>query len=159
MADLICFHDPEDENPWFSNWYRSDFYLGGTTFTSMEQYMMAHKAGLFGDGEAMQAILSTDDPAEIKAWGRRVRGYNARIWNGLRQIIVYEGLVEKFRQNVELRRHLLDTGDATLAECSAADRIWGNGVAISDPRRFDMGQWTGQNLMGFTLMLVREALR
>ena len=123
MADLICFHDPEDENPWFSNWYRSDFYLGGTTFTSMEQYMMAHKAGLFGDGEAMQAILSTDDPAEIKAWGRRVRGYNDRIWNGLRQIIVYEGLVEKFRQNVELRRHLLDTGDATLAECSAADRI------------------------------------
>ena len=100
MADLICFHDPEDENPWFSNWYRSDFYLGGTTFTSMEQYMMAHKAGLFGDGEAMQAILSTDDPAEIKAWGRRVRGYNDRIWNGLRQIIVYEGLVEKFRQNV-----------------------------------------------------------
>ena len=44
MADLVCFHDPEDENPWFSNWYRSDFYLGGTTFTSMEQYMMAHKA-------------------------------------------------------------------------------------------------------------------
>ena len=36
MADLICFHDPEDENPWFSNWYRSDFYLGGTTFTSMD---------------------------------------------------------------------------------------------------------------------------
>ena len=88
-----------------------------------------------------------------------MRGYNDRIWSGLRQIIVYEGLVEKFRQNVELRRHLLDTGDATLAECSADDRIWGNGVAISDPRRFDMGQWTGQNLMGFTLMLVREALR
>ena len=159
MSDLVCFHNPDDENPWFSNWYKSEFYLGGTTFTSLEQYMMFHKAALFGDHTAMQAILAVDDPARIKAWGRRVQGYNDRIWAGLRQIIVYEGLVEKFRQNVDLRRHLLDTGDAMLAECSDSDKIWGTGIGIRDPRRFDMGQWTGQNLMGFTLMLVREALR
>ena len=46
-----------------------------------------------------------------------------------------------------------------MAECSAEDRVWGNGIGIRDPRRFDMDQWTGQNLMGFTLMMVREALR
>ena len=159
MQNLICFYNVEDENPWFSNWYKSEFYLGGITFTSLEQYMMFHKAGLFGDKEAMQAILATDDPARIKALGRQVTPYDNKIWAGLRQIIVYEGLVEKFRQNVELRKKLVDTGDALMAECSAEDRVWGNGIGISDPRRFDMSQWTGQNLMGFTLMMVREALR
>lgn len=159
MQNLICFHNIDDENPWFSNWYKSEFYLGGITFRSMEQYMMFHKAGLFGDKAAMQAILAADDPAAIKSIGRRVTPYNDKIWAGLRQVIVYEGLVEKFRQNVELRKKLVDTGDAMMAECSADDRIWGNGIGIRDPRRFDMDQWTGQNLMGFTLMMVREALR
>ncbi len=41
-------------------------------------------------------ILSTDAAAEIKALGRQVSNYDEHIWNGIRQIAVYEGLLTKF---------------------------------------------------------------
>lgn len=81
------------------------------------------------------------------------------MWNGLRQIIVYEGLLEKFRQNDELKKKLLATGQDILAECAVQDRIWGIGLSMQDEKRFDMHEWKGQNLLGFSLMLVRSALQ
>ena len=74
-------------------------------------------------------------------------------------IIVYEGLVAKFTQNPELKRALLDTGNAVLAEAAVNDKIWGIGLSMSDPKRLDPSEWKGQNLMGYALMLVREKLR
>ena len=65
----------------------------------------------------MKQILATQDVAHIKELGRLVSGYNESIWNGIRQIIVYEGLLAKFSQNDSLRKKLKDTQDAILAEC------------------------------------------
>ena len=78
--------------------------------------------------------------------------------NGVRQIIVYNGLLEKFSQNSDLRKALIDTNDSILAECAVKDRIWGIGLSMTDNARFDMGKWKGQNLLGFTLMQVRSEL-
>lgn len=159
VNNLVCFFDREDENPWFSNWYPCRFFWQGIRFTTLEQYMMYRKACVFGDEDTRAAILATDDPARIKAWGRKVQNYQDDVWKGLRQVIVYEGLLAKFGQNVDLREKLLDTGDAPMAECSPFDRVWGIGIGIHDPRRLDRDQWQGENLMGYTLMLVRERLR
>ena len=52
-------------------------------------------------------------------------GYDENMWNGVRQIIVYEGLLEKFSQNPELREKLKKTEKAILAECAVKDRVWG----------------------------------
>ena len=38
--NIICFHNPNEENGYLSNWYLSTFTVGGVTFSSMEQYMM-----------------------------------------------------------------------------------------------------------------------
>ena len=76
----------------------------------------------------------------------------------MRQIIVYEGLLAKFSQNEELKARLLATGNALLAECAMRDRIWGIGLSMTDPRRFDKSAWRGQNFMGYSLMLVRDKL-
>ena len=46
-------------------------------------------------------ILVTEDVAEIKTLGRLVSGYDESLWNGVRQIVVYEGLLAKFSQNSE----------------------------------------------------------
>ena len=61
--------------------------------------MMYKKAVCFDDMESAEKILKTQNVAEIKALGRQVSGYQDNIWNGLRQIIVYEGLWAKFSQN------------------------------------------------------------
>lgn len=159
MADIICFHNPDEENGFLSNWYLSDFDLYGIRYTSMEQYMMYQKAMAFSDMRAAELILATNNVAEIKALGRSVKNYNDTIWNGLRQVIVYKGLVAKFSASIEMCDNLIKTGDAILAECAVKDRIWGIGLSMTDPRRYDMSQWRGQNLLGFALMAARETLR
>lgn len=49
-------------------------------------------------------------------------------------------------------------GNALLAECAVHDRIWGIGLPMHDPARLDPTQWKGHNLLGYTLMLVRDRL-
>ena len=95
----------------------------------------------------------------IKELGRLVSGYDDNYWNGIRQIVVYEGLYAKFSQNEELKRLLQATGRAVLAECAVKDRIWGIGLSMDDPDRLDRRKWKGQNLLGYALMMVREKLR
>ena len=107
MNKMLCFHNPDEENGWMSNWYLSDFTAGGIRFSSMEQYMMYKKAEVFGDTKHMTAILQTDDVGKIKALGRMVTPYDNIVWNGLRQIVVYEGLLAKYSQNDVLREKLL----------------------------------------------------
>lgn len=88
---IICFHNPDEENGYLSNWYHSDFSVNGIDYSSMEQ---------------LQA-----------------------------------------------------TGNAVLAECAVRDCIWGIGLSMHDPERLDQNQWRGQNLLGYTLMMVRDRLK
>ena len=125
----------------------------------MEQYMMYCKAVCFRDDKVAAQILDTDDVAQIKALGRLVSNYNDNHWNGVRQIAVYEGLYAKFSQNEELKKQLLDTGVDLLAECAVKDRIWGIGLSMRDPDRLERTKWNGQNLLGYTLMMVRDKLK
>ena len=156
---VIGFHNPDEPYGFLSNWYLSDFSVEGIKFSSMEQYMMYEKAVLFEDKDIASEILNTDDVVLIKEFGRKVSNYNDSVWNGMRQVIIYKGLIEKFMQNDDLRKALLDTGDNILAECAVKDRIWGIGLSMTDNNRHDINAWKGQNLLGYSLMLVRDELR
>lgn len=157
--NIICFHNPEEENGFLSNWYLSDFKVNEVKYSSMEQFMMYKKAIRFQDIEKAQQILSTNDVALIKEYGRQVKGYNDSIWCGIRQMVVYHGLLAKFSQNNILCNKLLQTQNDILAECAVKDRVWGIGLSMKDPERLDLAKWRGQNLLGYTLMMVREELR
>lgn len=157
--DIICFHNPVEENGYLSNWYPSQFTLGGKHFSSAEQYMMYRKAVCFHDQETAEKILQTDDVSRIKKLGRAVRNYDEHLWNGIRQIAVYEGLLAKFSQNEDLKQKLLDTGKSILVECAVRDRIWAVGVSLHSASRLDSAKWKGSNLLGYTLMMVREKLK
>ena len=156
MQTILCFHKPEEPYGFLSNWYPSQFKKDGVVFSSMEPYKMYYKAICFHDTKTAADILHTDNAGAIKAFGRAVKNYDNIIWNGYRQLIVYEGLLEKFQQNEMLQEKLLATGNAILAECAVQDMIWGIGLSMRDEKRFSMRAWRGQNLLGFTLMQVRE---
>lgn len=158
MMQIVCFHNPNEENGYLSNWYLSSFSVDGILFSSMEQYMMYCKAIYFADYDIAAQILEVHDVAQIKALGRMVTGYDENHWNGVRQIIVYEGLYAKFSQNDSLKEQLMSTGNALLAECAVKDRVWGIGLSMHDSDRFDRSKWKGQNLLGYALMMVRERL-
>ena len=138
---IICFHNPYEENGYLSNWYPVQFSVDGIDFSSMEQFMMYRKAQCFQDKKIADKILQTEDVAQIKKLGRDVKGYDENFWNGVRQIVVYEGLIAKFSQNKSLKKLLLGTGKDILAECAVKDIIWGIGVSMKDPDRFDKTKW------------------
>lgn len=158
MREIICFHNPDEKYGWLSNWYLSDFEVNDVSFSSMEQYMMYEKAVVFEDFNMAGKILGTQNVGAIKQHGRQVANYNDIIWNGIRQIVVYKGLLAKFSQNETLREKLSKTGSAILAECAVKDRVWGIGLSMNDPDRFHMSKWNGQNLLGFAIMQVRTTI-
>ena len=158
-AAMICFHNPDEENGYLSNWFLSEFTVGGITFSSMEQYMMYEKAVLFKDQTTAEKILQTDDVAKIKALGRTVKNFDDKVWTKEREGIVYRGVSEKFRQNPGFAEKLEKTGEEIIAECAVKDRIWGIGLSMKDEDRLSIDKWRGQNLLGRILMRVREDIR
>jgi ribA/ribD-fused uncharacterized protein len=142
----------------FSQWHPARFELGGHAFVCAEQYMMYGKAALFGDAEIGAEILAAAAPRQHKALGRKVRNFNDAIWKAHREPIVADGSRAKFTQNPELRHALLETAGTELVEASPFDRIWGIGLAATDPRAENPSQWRGQNLLGKILTRLRDEL-
>src|SRR5262245_59455106 len=142
----------------FSQWFRCSFTAAEVRFNCAEQYMMHGKALLFGDAAIAAEILAADHPRQHKALGRKVKGFDDAVWKRERIAIVRAGSHAKFTQNAELRELLLATAPTTLVEASPYDKIWGIGLAASDPRAQDRAQWRGQNLLGQILTELRDEL-
>ena len=157
--DAVYFHLPTEPHGYLSNWYPSRINLEGEAFSSAEQYIMYKKCQMFGDQASAAKVLQTDDPAQQQDIGRKASGYDNNVWAGARQMIAYEVLLAKFTQNEDLKKKLLETGDAYLVECAGSDKIWACGIKLYDDDRKNASNWTGQNILGFTLMKVREHLR
>ncbi len=120
--------------------------------------MMAEKARLFGDSEIREKILRSGSPGAAKQLGREVRGFDQDIWERERFDIVVKGNVQKFSQNQELGKFLIDTKKRILVEASPVDRIWGIGLDATSEFANVPSKWRGLNLLGFALMEVRDYL-
>ncbi|WP_115731523.1 NADAR family protein [Aminobacter aminovorans] len=142
-----------------SQWWPAPFAVDAVSYPTVEHWMMAEKARLFGDHEIASRILETESPKQAKQWGREVRGFDAARWDDEKFGVVAEGNGHKFGQNPALREFLLNTGSAVLVEASPVDNVWGIGLAADDNRASNPLQWRGDNLLGFALMQVREELR
>ena len=139
----------------FSQWHPSKFTVDALEFDCAEQYMMYHKAILFGDLTTAQKIIRTkNDPREVKRLGREVVGFREEIWNPMSWLIVREASIAKFTQNKELFAALTATKGTTLVECSPTDKIWGIGRGIKDPLALKRETWNGQNRLGEVLTQV-----
>jgi ribA/ribD-fused uncharacterized protein len=143
----------------FSQWARCKFTIDGIEYNCAEQYMMAAKAKLFNDQEALEAIMKSKDPREQKATGRKVKNFNPEQWEAIAKDVVTRANMAKFTQNEEMKLFMLGTGDDHIVEASPYDRIWGVGIAEDDERIWDKDQWDGKNWLGECLMEVREALK
>jgi ribA/ribD-fused uncharacterized protein len=142
----------------FSQWYPARFDIDGVVYPSAEHFMMAEKARLFDDSASLAMVLAAATPNEAKSLGRRVAGYDDKRWVARRFEAVVAGNLAKFSQSIALRGFLAGTSPRVLVEASPVDAIWGIGMAAGDPRAADPLQWNGLNLLGFALMVVRDAL-
>lgn len=117
--------------------------------------MMASKAIIFGDLDILELIMMTEHPRDQKALGRKVKNFNANIWNSIARDIVYLGCLQKFLEHDELWSQLVSTR-GLLVEASPYDKIWGIGLGMDNPDRFDVSKWKGTNWLGNILNDVRR---
>ena len=141
-----------------SQWYDCGFDVNGVHYHTAEQYMMASKALLFEDEAIYHEIMNASDPKSYKSLGRKIRGFDAALWDSKKYEIVVKGNKAKFGQNLCLKNFLLSTGNAVLVEASPYDKIWGIGMYESQARQGSVDSWSGENLLGYALMEVRDWL-
>lgn len=130
----------------FSNWYPCSIVVDSIKYNCIEQYMMYSKALTFGDKENAEKILKEYSPRIQKKIGREINNFNEVIWDSCKYNIVKKGLIEKFKQNSELREYLLSYKGFSIIEASPVDRIWGIGYSSNDAIS-NINNW-GENLLG-----------
>ncbi len=125
-----------DEYYFLSNFYYAPIIHMGMKFKSNEAAFQAAKC------PQMACKFQSLNPSEAKRLGRRIE--LREDWEQVKDNIMYQICKEKFFQNPDLGRLLLETGDAELIEGNNwGDTTWGvcNGV--------------GENRLGKILMRVR----
>jgi len=158
--NLLCF-----KSNYPSQWYLSNFNLYDVdenkefVYNCCEQRMMHKKALYFKDYEIAEKILENKEPSEQKKLGREVKNFDVDKWNEIADNIVEKANFEKFSQNEDIKKLLLETGNKIIVECSPYDSIWGNGLNISDTLITPIENWKGTNRLGKALMRVRNNLR
>ncbi len=160
----LCFwgHRPQRDGSvgqgCLSQWWPAPFTVDGVAYATAEHWMMAGKARLFGDDGMVERILAAPDPKTVKALGRKISGFDDQAWQEHRYPLVVAGSIAKFDQDPELCAFLLGTEGQVLVEASPVDKIWGIGLAASDPGARQPSRWRGLNLLGFALMDARDHL-
>ena len=152
-------HDGVITKSCLSQWWLADFVVTGITYRSTEHWMMAEKARLFTDEDALARILAAKSPAEAKKLGREIQGFEPEVWEANKVEIVKAGNLHKFGQHKELSEFLRSTHGRILVEASPVDTIWGIGLAADSAEAANPAQWQRPNLLGFVVMEVRDQLR
>lgn len=126
-----------------SNFYPAKVVLDGIHYQSSEAAYMAQKT----EDVKLRKIMATLPANQAKVIGRNIRLRDG--WDDMRLAVMLDVLRAKFtKSNIELRIHLLDTGDKVLIEENNwNDTFWGvcDGV--------------GENNLGRLLMQVREEIK
>jgi ribA/ribD-fused uncharacterized protein len=131
-----------------SNFYPSRITIDCVSYPTVEHAFQAAKTRSF---LKRIEISKLDTPREAKRAGRQVKLRSD--WEEIKDQVMYDCLKEKFKDK-ELRDKLLATGDEELIEGTTwHDNYWGN-CSCERCKNIE-----GKNMLGKTLMRVREELR
>lgn len=132
---------------WFlSNFYPATFVWDDITWPHSEA---AYQAAKTLDRSHRLLFAQMTNPGTSKREGRLVKCRPD--WLEVRDRIMLEVVLAKFKQNPKLRRQLIATGDAYLEEGNHhKDNYWGT---------CPPGSSNGENMLGHILMAVRDKLR
>ena len=145
MAQVVRFYSTRDAFGCFSNFSKHPVTARGALFPTSEHYFQAMK---FIDSKAdWEAVLASKTAMMAAKIGRDRTRKLRKDWDQVKDSVMFEVCLAKFTQNKDIRQVLLSTGAATLVEHTRNDAYWGDG-----------GDGSGKNMLGKTLMRVRETL-
>ncbi len=137
----------EREQPYgcFSNFSPHGFMLDDLYWATSEHYFQAQK---FIGTPHLEKVRQMKTPKDAANLGRDRTLPLRADWNQVKDGVMHQAVLQKFRTHADIREILLSTGDDLLVENSPIDYYWGCGK-----------DGTGKNQLGQTLMAVREILR
>jgi ribA/ribD-fused uncharacterized protein len=141
----------------FSNFHPSKFTINGMVFNCSEQFLWFKAAEMFKDKDMAAAILNAEDPGKQKALSRNIKGFDYNIWKQAMEEIMEIGVKEKFLQNPHLQEKLRATRGKVIGEATGRDKVWGTGFNLYHANTLDFSKWTGSNLLGKTLVKIRDS--
>jgi ribA/ribD-fused uncharacterized protein len=145
-ANTLWFYGHKAAYGCFSNFSSHPITIGTTEWATTEHYFQAMK--FVHSPEDLKAVRKARGPMDAAKMGRdRSRPLRAD-WEVVKDDIMFDAVLAKFTQHPELRDTLLSTGDLVLVEHTGNDGYWGDG-----------GDGTGRNMLGTTLMQVRDIIR
>lgn len=141
----IYFYKINDEYGCFSNFSHYGFELDGKWWMTSEHYFQAQK---FHNTKYEEIVRLLDNPMKAAEMGRDHNLPLRKDWEEVKDAVMEKAVMEKFKQNKEIREVLLSTDKETIVEKTTDDYYWGCGRDGS-----------GKNKLGRILMGVREKLR
>ena len=133
----------QKENRFLSNFYPAKFTYGDIEWCSVEHAYQSLKF----TGEKFKEAYALTNPYDIKKFANENKSFISSEFFDVKVKLMFDLVLEKFKQNPELKQKLLETGNQELIEGNTwNDTFWGvcNGQ--------------GQNWLGKILMLVRSEL-
>lgn len=125
-----------------SNHYECPVTMDGITYKSSESAFQAHKTS----DEKIRMEFADLSPEEAKEKGRKIPLRSD--WEIIKLDVMYEVCKAKFRQNEDIRKKLLETGNRQLINVSGGnEKFWG------------MSNGAGDNNLGRILMRIRNEYR
>jgi len=186
---IIFNRPDDNEYGYLANDWPIEFNWKGIKYFTVDQALAASKAQFFGKPEDVKEIMKTRSTTTMRSIARKmgeapgqhgslvhagglaaapiaetpnervVREQRNAAWEKERYNILVSLLLAKFRQNPQIGKLLIETGDAILARADHRDIDDGIGIAITDPRAGHQSKWRGKNLLGKALMDARFQLR
>ena len=141
----IYFYKINEAYGCFSNFSHYGFELDGKWWMTSEHYFQAQK---FHNTKYEEMVRLLDNPMKAAEMGRDRSLPLRKDWEEVKDAVMEKAVMEKFKQNKEIREVLLSTDQDSIVEKTTDDYYWGCGKDGS-----------GQNKLGKILMRVREKLR
>ncbi|KAF2075326.1 hypothetical protein CYY_003355 [Polysphondylium violaceum] len=146
MSKTINFYRAENPYGFMSNFSRHRVFYNNDHFPTSEHAFQAMK---FVGTDYYFKVKDASTPGDSAKKGRS-RAYPLRAdWETVKDEIMYDICLAKFKQNKDIGASLLETGDAILVEYTENDYYWGSGGVNGG----------GRNQLGITLMRVRDTIR
>lgn len=127
-----------------SNMYPCHFIIDDIDYPSVEHYFQSMKTS---NVEEKKSIIEVESPVEAKKLGKKVS--LRKDWETIKDIIMFDGVYAKFKQNENLANKLIHTNDSLLIEKNSwGDKYWG----------VDYSTGVGLNKLGKILKKVKMLL-
>ncbi len=141
----IRFYKEFGELGYLATYSPFGFYKDGIFWKTSEHYYQAQK---FNYDEAINKIIKADTPKEASLIGRDRKYVIKDNWDEIKNEVMFDAVYYKFKQNAEIMKKLISTGESEIVEATIKENYWGCGPNND-----------GVNMYGKILMAVREKLK